>query len=492
MPQFYSNLAFLVFVNLLVKPLYVFGIDRKVQVALAESDGGGSYGLYFALFNFSYLFYMLLDLGLTDFNRRAVAREPERVGEFLPNFLVAKAMLGGLYLCLLFLGAWAVGYGPAAFQLLVPLAVMQLFLSLLLYFRSNLGGLLYFRLDGLFSVLDRLLMIGFGAALLWGDLLTVGRFAWAQALAYGLSAVICGVAVWALAKKRRPKMPASTASAPWKIDRKHVAKVFRDSLPFALLALLMTLYGRTDSIFLERLLPEGTGAREADVFARGFRLFEALQNFALIFGHLVTPLFVRLLEQKESPEPLVRQSFGLLWAFAATAAVASFFYQNQLYGLLYEGTGHGPQDARVLGLLLLSFANVAMVYIFGSLLGAANRLRVLNGIALSALLINVLLNIVLVPRYQALGAATSALCTQTLSGIAHVVAAVWLLRLRLGWGYWARIALFSAGTTGLFLAAAQMGGTWTLFFAAGLGAGLLAVATKMIDISGKIMYLLRR
>jgi O-antigen/teichoic acid export membrane protein len=487
MPQFYANLVFLVLINLLVKPLYVFGIDRKVQVLLAENDGGGSYGLYFALFNFSYLFYMLLDLGLTEYNRRAVAREPERLGEFLPNFLVAKLLLVFVYLGLLFAGAWAMGYGWPALRLLLPLAAMQVFLSLLLYFRSSLGGLHRFRLDGLFSVLDRLLMIAFGAALIWGGALTVERFAWAQALAYAVAALTCGLVVWMLV--RRQAVPQQRGGIG--VDRRAVFEVFRESLPFALLVLLMTLYGRMDSIFLERLLPEGVGAREADVFARGFRLFDALQNFALLFGHLVAPMFARLLQRGERPEPLVRQSFGALWAFSTTAGVACFFYQEPLYQLLYEGTGHGPDDARVLGLLLLAFGNVSAVYIFGSLLGAGNRLGMLNAIALGALVLNVLLNVWWVPRYGAYGAAMAAFCTQTLSGVAHLYGTVRLMRLRLPWGYWARLVLFALGTAGLFFAAQQWGATWPLFFGAFAATGLWALLTGTVGLSRKEWALLK-
>jgi O-antigen/teichoic acid export membrane protein len=479
MPAFYANLIFLVLINLLVKPLYVFGVDRKVQVLLAEDGGGGSYGLYFALFNFSYLFYMLLDLGLTDYNRRAVAREPERLGNFLPNFLAAKMLLVIVYLLLLFAGAWSMGYGPEALRLLVPLAAMQVFLSLLLYFRSNLGGLHRFRLDGLFSVLDRLLMIGLGAALIGGGSLTVERFAWAQALAYAVASAACG-AVVALLAHRQESVGESQGS---RIDRREVVQIFRDSLPFALLVLLMTLYGRMDSIFLERLLPEGIGAREADVYARGFRLFDALQNFALLFGHLVAPMFARLLQQNERTETLVRQSFGLLWAFSTTAGIACFFYREQLYGLLYEGTGHGPHDALVLGLLLLAFGNVSAVYIFGSLLGAGNHLRTLNGIALCALLLNVLLNWWLVPEHLALGAAVAALCTQTLSGAAHLFFGVRLMGLRLPVGYWARLAACAGGSAGLFFGAVQLGASWPLFFAALAGSGVLALLTGTVALS---------
>ena len=59
---FFQNLLFLIFINLLVKPFYVLGVDRPVQNLV----GHESYGLYFALFNFSFLFNIVLDIGITN------------------------------------------------------------------------------------------------------------------------------------------------------------------------------------------------------------------------------------------------------------------------------------------------------------------------------------------------------------------------------------------------------------------------------------------
>ena len=47
--KFISNLAFLVILNFLVKPIAIFGIDATVQ----NQVGADSYGIYFSLLNFS-------------------------------------------------------------------------------------------------------------------------------------------------------------------------------------------------------------------------------------------------------------------------------------------------------------------------------------------------------------------------------------------------------------------------------------------------------
>ena len=58
--KFLTNLGLLVLVTLLVKPFWILFIDREVQNVV----GTENYGFYFALLNFSFLFNILLGLGI--------------------------------------------------------------------------------------------------------------------------------------------------------------------------------------------------------------------------------------------------------------------------------------------------------------------------------------------------------------------------------------------------------------------------------------------
>ena len=58
--NFSLNLIFLLALNLLIKPFYLFGVEVGVQNAV----GAEAYGLYYAMFNFTFLFNVILDLGI--------------------------------------------------------------------------------------------------------------------------------------------------------------------------------------------------------------------------------------------------------------------------------------------------------------------------------------------------------------------------------------------------------------------------------------------
>jgi O-antigen/teichoic acid export membrane protein len=81
--KFIINLIFLVSLNLLIKPFWIFGIDMAVQ----NTVGASEYGFYFALFNFSLLLNIFLDLGITNFNNRNIARHNQLLTKHFSNIV---------------------------------------------------------------------------------------------------------------------------------------------------------------------------------------------------------------------------------------------------------------------------------------------------------------------------------------------------------------------------------------------------------------------
>ena len=69
---FVTNLFFLLTLNILIKSFWILGIDRGVQNAVSAQD----YGVYYALFNFTYLFNILLDFGIINSNNRPIPQPP--------------------------------------------------------------------------------------------------------------------------------------------------------------------------------------------------------------------------------------------------------------------------------------------------------------------------------------------------------------------------------------------------------------------------------
>lgn len=87
--KFIVNIIILIGLNLLIKPFWIFGIDRTVQNIVDTQ----TYGIYFALFNFTFLFNIALDMGITNFNNRSVARRNDFLKESFARIFSLKIIL---------------------------------------------------------------------------------------------------------------------------------------------------------------------------------------------------------------------------------------------------------------------------------------------------------------------------------------------------------------------------------------------------------------
>ncbi|NCU33261.1 MAG: polysaccharide biosynthesis protein, partial [Candidatus Moranbacteria bacterium] len=166
--KFLSNLLLLLFLNLLIKPFWILGIDRSVQNLVGAED----YGFYYVLFNFSFLFNILLDFGITNFNNRNIAQHNQLLNKHFSGIVIIKFLLAAVYTIITFSVGLIIGFSTKQLGLLGFLCFNQFLLSFILYLRSNISGLLLFRTESLLSVRDKTLMIMICGALIWGQFTT--------------------------------------------------------------------------------------------------------------------------------------------------------------------------------------------------------------------------------------------------------------------------------------------------------------------------------
>lgn len=413
--KFLSNLAFLLFLNLLVKPFWIFGIDRAVQ----NQVGAEVYGSYFALFNFAFILNVFLDLGISNFNNRNVSQHEHLLGKYFPRIVALRLLLAAGYMVICMATGIALGYSQHQMGMLALLCFNQFLLSSILFLRSNIAGMQLFKIDSIVSVMDRLLMI-----ITCGWLLFVAQtstpfqiewFVYLQTLAYTITALF---ALAVVLKRGGP------FSFKWKPTL--LILVLKQSLPFALLILLMSIYGRIDSVLLERMLQDGQ--EQTGIYAQAFRLLDASNMIAYLFAVLLLPMFSRMLKQKEDVGALVSMASKLILIPAFTLGIICWHYATELMSMLYDA--HALQSGRILSLLMFSLIPMAGAYIIGTLLTANGNLKELNIIALVGVATSLLLNMVLIPRLGAYGAALTCLVTQLIAFLLQLAVAVKLFEFK--------------------------------------------------------------
>ncbi len=395
--KFIQNLALLLTLNLLIKPFWILGIDRAVQ----QTVGTEAYGMYFAIFNFSFLLNILLDFGITNFNNKNIAQNNHLINKHFSSILALKLLLGIAFMVITLTAGFLIGYSPKQLGLLAMLGFNQFLAFMILYMRSNLAGLHLFKTDSIISVLDRSLMILFCSILLWGHVtdgpFQIEWFIYTQTFSYLLTTLITFFIVVRKAAFKQLK---------W--NRPFFFLILKKSFPFAILVLLMTFYNRVDTVMLERILPNG--AIESGIYASAYRLLDSANMISFLFAGLLLPMFARMLRYKESVEQLVKLAFTILLTPAIVITVGCIFFNEEMMRLLCKE--HAHESAQVFSILMGCFIASSLSYIFGTLLTANGNLLQLNIMAGSGMVFNLTLNALLIPHFMAQGAALSSLITQ--------------------------------------------------------------------------------
>ena len=461
--RFIKNIIFLLFLNLLVKPFWILGIDREVQNLL----GDASYGTYQALFNFSYLFYILLDLGITNFNSRAVAQDPKNLSKHFGGLTEIKLLLGLLYAVVIFVVGYFCGYNEGLkLKLLFWCGLNQILLSFILFLRSNIQGLLLFKQDSILSVFDRVLAIVIMCLILWSGWFPREKFnvIWylqAQTVAYIVTLVFALTIVLRHAER-----------LSFKLNFQFFKEILRQSLPFALLVLLMSVYSRIEPVLLERLLDDK--GVQAGIYSRAYRLFDAGNNISNLFAIMLLPMFAATLKNKLELNNLVKTSFNVIVAMAGIVMVMCVFYRHEIMQLMYNPEEAETetaylmrigQYANVFPLLMGSFFCLSTTYVFGTLLTANGSLKQLNIVAAAGVVINILLNLIVIPRFKAVGAASTSLCVQTVTAFLQYLLAKRILKFEMGGRYWLHILLFMASVVAVTFLVKQLNVNWMIGFA---------------------------
>lgn len=418
----------MVFVNLLVKPFWVFGIDRTVQNNVGETE----YGLYFAIFNFTYLFQILLDFGLQNYNNRQVAADRNQINELLPSILLFKTMLFVVYIVLCVSVAYPLGYLSKSFIWII--LINQILLSFNIYLRSNVSAHQHFITDALLSVLDKMLMIAFCAVLIWGNLpsfpLTIFNFAMAQMLAYLITFVVCLFFSFRLTEKLVLKFSFNA-----------FIQIAKETLPYAIIHFLMTTYYRIDGVMLEKL--QGTnGAAESGIYAQSYRIMESLNNIGYLFASILLPLFAYKIVQKTEIKSLLKSSLSIMFCLAVSIIVCLFHYKKELMQILYSTSSNINYSAEVFGYLLLNFFPVAILYVIGTLLTANQNFKLMIYTLVFAVILNVSLNFYLITNFGAKGAGQATLITQMFMLICYSIYSLRVFKINIHLKYIFQLIVF--------------------------------------------------
>jgi O-antigen/teichoic acid export membrane protein len=168
---------------------------------------------------------------------------------------------------------------------------------------------------------------------------------------------------------------------------------------------------------LEKMLEDGN--KQVGYYAQAYRFFEAGNMVAYLFSVLLLPIFSKMIKANQSLVGIVEISFKMIFSGALIISVLCFQFGDEIMHWRY--TDLSSQSVHLFSVLMFCFVCISTTYIFGTLLTANGDLKFLNVLAGFAVLVNIGLNLVLIPKWQALGSAIASLITQFFVSVVQVL-----------------------------------------------------------------------
>jgi O-antigen/teichoic acid export membrane protein len=191
-------------------------------------------------------------------------------------------------------------------------------------------------------------------------------------------------------------------------------KRMKEAFPYALIVLLMSVHYRFDGFLLERIYPHG--AHEAGTYAAGYRLLDAGNMIATLVTIFLLPFIARRWSEKKEITSIILNLRHFLIVLAIGIALVAILMAPWLQHILYPAANGNTIE--VLQWCLPALIGYALVNIYGTVMTATGHIRSFCIITAVSAGVNIILNLILIPQYGAVGCCIAALISQTGCGIA--------------------------------------------------------------------------
>ncbi len=365
--------------------------------------GTETYGLYYSLFNITLIFQFLNDFGIQNFTNRHVSQNRDHIKHQYKDLAGLKIALSFLYIIALFAFIWIMDYSSEMYPLIFHLACNQILISGIFFVRSNISGLGFYKTDSFFSVLDRIMLIILGSFLLWHPYfqswISIDSFVWIQTISLSLTLLA------ALLFIKRKQLAFSFLS----VDFNEIKIILRACLPFAMIYLFSSLYNKMDVVFIGKLLDDGN--KQAGIYAASMRLYEACSMISLAFGGLLLAMFSALHNDRNKLQELFKMAMNALVVITIIIVTICTFYAKEIINILYHQTDSYWTD--IFRLTMIAFIPGSLNYIFGALFPALHKEKNLVQFYVIASLISFAINYWMILQWKVIGAAYTAIATQS-------------------------------------------------------------------------------
>jgi O-antigen/teichoic acid export membrane protein len=199
------------------------------------------------------------------------------------------------------------------------------------------------------------------------------------------------------------------------IDLKFWKELLKESLPFALIGFFVVIYFRIDSIMLSYM----KGDEIVGYYSASYRLIDSLSSLIpIIIYSVMFPVMSKYLNSLDDLKKVWIKAFNLSFIIGLITTIFVVVFAKYIILIIY-GSSYLPSIV-VLKILIWAFFIICISSITSGLLNAINKQRLVTFGASIGAIINVILNLILIPRYSMEGAALATVVTEVLMFMLYI------------------------------------------------------------------------
>ncbi len=419
---------------------------------IARTIGAESTGKYFFAMSFTTVFVVFVDLGLTNVLVREAAKIKEQAQNYFSTILSVKIILGLLSYLAAFIVINLLGYSVEIKYLVYLSAVTMLFDSLHLSIYGVMRALGNLKYEAVGIVASQFITLILGSIFLY-----TGRPLIYLMIAFVVPSFlnVCYASARLYKNyqiKLRPKFD--------KVIFKYLGKI---AIPFALAAIFARVYSYIDSIILSKL----AGDLAVGWYSIPYKITFAFQFIPMA---LVASLYPRFSEYFVKDKAKLVYYFEMavkyLLIIVLPIAIGIAILAKDLILSIY--TSEFLPAVLPLQILMISLIFSFLSFPIGAFLNAGNKQTTQTAIIFCILILNIILNLFLIPQYGVSGAALAALAGNILLTVIGYIFVQTIAKIANWFLFKILIRLFiSAGVLGLAVGLVNLKYHWSLAIVVG-------------------------
>ncbi|MDK2789583.1 MAG: hypothetical protein PWP15_90 [Methanothermococcus sp.] len=361
---------------------------------MARYLGAEGYGIISFAMAFTGIFAIFMDFGINQLSIRDISRDKTITEKYLDNILMLKVIIGIIVYLSIIIIMKVIDYNTTTIFVVYIIALSTLFNSFNQTIYSIYQSYEKMEYMGIGKILNSILMFS-GVFLAVFLNLDIVKFAYIYLMASIINFIYC-ICVLSI-KFVKPKLS---------VDLKFWRWLLKEAIPFGLGGIFISIYFNIDSVMLSAM----KGNIYVGWYNAPYKLILILLSVPAIYTASILPTISKNFNNINNLKKIYSTSFKFLFSMSLLIFVEIYLFAGDIINFIY-GIDYKP-SVTALKILIFVIPIMYLTYLSGSFLSVTGKQKYLCNVVMLNAIFNVLLNYLLIPRFDILGASLATVLTE--------------------------------------------------------------------------------